>query len=112
MRPRVWCNGRRAGGRARKMGELERGLIDEARRRGFARGGMRPAAPADGFERLREWVDRGCAGEMGYLCGERTELRRDPRSVCPPVRSVVMVAMSYAPSDTESEPGGGGRFQG
>src|SRR4051794_9386508 len=84
------------------MGDLERGLIEEARRLGFARCGVAAATPADGFDRLRDWVERGFAGEMGYLGGDRTELRRDPRSILPTVRSVVMVAMSYAPSAHES----------
>lgn len=88
------------------MGALERGLFEEARRLGFARCGIAAATPADGFDRLREWVERGCAGEMSYLCGERTQLRRDPRSVQPSVRSVVMVAMSYAHSEEECDRAG------
>jgi epoxyqueuosine reductase len=84
------------------MGALERGLIDEARRLGFARCGIAAATPADGFDRLRAWLDRGFAGEMDYLGGDHTELRRDPRSIFPTVRSVIMVAMSYAPSNHEN----------
>jgi epoxyqueuosine reductase len=94
------------------VGALERGLIEEARRLGFARCGVAPATPADGFDQLLDWVQRGYAGEMSYLIGERTELRRDPRSVHPPVRSVIMVAMSYAPREAESEGVEQGRFTG
>src|SRR5882724_7779963 len=85
------------------MGSLRQELIEEARRLGFARCGVAAATPADGFDRLREWLGHGFAGEMAYLDGDRTELRRDPRSILPAVRSIVMVAMSYAPREPEGE---------
>lgn len=72
-------------------------LIEQASRLGFARCGVAAATPADGFDRLREWLGRGFAGEMAYLDGDRAALRRDPGSILPGVRSVVMAAMSYAP---------------
>src|SRR4051812_8654300 len=67
--------------RRNNIGELERSLIEHARRLGFARCGIAAATPADGFDRLRDWVERGFAGEMDYLKGERTERRRDPRCI-------------------------------
>jgi epoxyqueuosine reductase len=82
------------------MGALEQSLLARAHELGFALAGIAPAAEADGFERLREWLDRGFAGEMGYM-RRHAEARRHPRSIYPPVRSVVMVAMSYAPSRVE-----------
>src|SRR5688572_2449633 len=75
---------------------LERRLLDEARRLGFDLAGIADATPADGFDRMEEWLDRGFAGEMAYLHDQR-EARRDPRSVYPPVRAVIMVGMNYAP---------------
>jgi epoxyqueuosine reductase len=52
--------------------------------------------PADGFDRLRDWLARGFAGEMPYM-GRHEEARRHPAGVLPSVRSVVMVAVNYAP---------------
>lgn len=75
---------------------LEEKLIEQARRLGFEACGIAPATEADGFERFVSWLEDGCAGEMRYLSGE-PELRRHPRSIVPGVRSVVVVAMSYAP---------------
>src|SRR4051812_29630741 len=84
------------------MGALEQRLIAEAHRLGFDLAGIAAAAPADGFERLRDWLGRGFAGEMAYM-HEHAEARRHPVSIYPPVRSVVMVAMTYSPSQMEAK---------
>jgi epoxyqueuosine reductase len=78
------------------MTTLEKSLLAEAERLGFARAGIAAATDADGFARYREWLDEGCAGEMAYL-HEQAEARRHPRAIYPAVRSVVMAAMCYAP---------------
>lgn len=75
---------------------METRLLDEARRLGFALAGIAAPEPADGFHRLREWLDAGMAGEMAYL-HDTADARRDPRSVYPPVRAVIVAALSYAP---------------
>jgi epoxyqueuosine reductase len=73
---------------------------------GFELVGVAPATPADGFDRLRDWLDRGCAGEMAYM--ERTaEARKDPSSILANVRSVIMVGMSYATNEGSSNAGRG-----
>lgn len=77
-------------------------LEQRARELGFERVGVAAATAADGFDRFAEWLDRGYAGEMDYLNRHR-EARRDPTSVLPEVRSVVMVAMSYNPGPQLSE---------
>src|SRR5436309_358010 len=69
-------------------------IKDRARELGFALVGIARAAEADGFDRLREWLDRGYAGEMAYM-GRYAEERRHPAAVLPEVRSVVMVGMEY-----------------
>src|SRR5579871_2985230 len=84
---------------------LEDRLKEHARRLGFAQAGIAPAAPADGFARLRDWLARGFAGEMDYL-PRLADARRHPAAVLPEVRSVVMVLMNYAPADVR--PGDGG----
>jgi epoxyqueuosine reductase len=75
---------------------LEDRLKEAAHALGFELAGIAPAGPADGFDRLRDWLARGFAGTMDYM--RRHEgARRHPAGVLPAVRSVVMVAMNYAP---------------
>lgn len=65
-----------------------------ARALGFDLCGVAPAGafPELGF--LREWIDRGYAGEMRYL--ERTAARRsDVRRVLPSARTVIALAVNY-----------------
>jgi epoxyqueuosine reductase len=78
------------------MEPLEVRLKAQAQVLGFDRVGIAPAAPADGFDRLRAWLDRGFAGEMAYM-HRHAEARRHPAAVLAEVRSVVMVVMNYGP---------------
>jgi epoxyqueuosine reductase len=91
------------------METLEARLKNQAHALGFELAGIAPAAPADGFDRLRDWLDRGFAGDMDYM-HRHAEARRHPAAVLPDVRSVVMVGMSYAPPPPDPLPheGGGG----
>ncbi len=79
------------------MESLEARLKRQARALGFELAGIAPARPADGFARLRDWLERGFAGDMEYM-SRHAEARRHPQAVLPEVRSVLMVAMSYAAS--------------
>jgi epoxyqueuosine reductase len=84
------------------MASLEARLKQKAHELGFELVGIAAAAPADGFDRLRSWLEQGFAGEMAYM--ERyAEARRDLASVLPEVRSVVMVGMNYHSPDEETE---------
>src|SRR6516164_5024618 len=76
------------------MVPLEDRIKQHARTLGFDLVGIAPATPADSFDRLRDWLDHGFAGEMGYMERHR-EARRDPSSILADVRSVVMLAMNY-----------------
>jgi epoxyqueuosine reductase len=80
------------------MQRLEDRLKRRAQELGFELVGIAPAKPADGLERLREWLNCGFAGEMKYMHRQASECR-DPSSVFPGVRSVVMVGMSYKPAE-------------
>jgi epoxyqueuosine reductase len=79
---------------------LEERLKARARSLGCDLVGIARAGPADHFDRLRDWLARGFAGEMDYM--QRHErARRDPASVLPAVRSVVMVGVSYRPEEDD-----------
>jgi epoxyqueuosine reductase len=76
------------------MSPLESRLKEQARALDFALVGIARAGEADDFARLREWLDRGYAGEMAYM-ERHAAARRHPAAVLPDVRSVVMVGMEY-----------------
>src|ERR1041385_5750260 len=75
------------------VSSLEERIKQQAHHLGFELAGIARAGEADGFERLRDWLDREYDGEMRYM-RERAELLRHPSSVLPSVRSVVMVGMN------------------
>jgi epoxyqueuosine reductase len=81
---------------------LESRLKRQAQVLGFDLVGVAPAGPADGFDRLRTWLQRGFAGDMDYM-HRHAEARRHPESVLPEVRSVVMLGMNYNPGGAPEE---------
>lgn len=74
-----------------------------ARALGFDACGIAPVADFPELQFLREWLDRGYAGDMHYMA--RTAARRaDVRAVLPAAQSVVSLATVYhvdAPYSTE-----------
>ena len=61
---------------------------------GFAEARLAERARAD----LREFLDRGYHGDMGWLA--RTAARRgDPQTLWPEARTIVVLGLSYAPED-------------
>ena len=75
-------------------------LKQHAQSLGFERVGIVPATDADGFESLQDWLAQGFAGEMLYMSAHG-DARRHPASILPSVRSVVMVALNYAPASPD-----------
>ena len=79
-----------------------------ARELGFDLCGIAPAATFGELAVLREWLDRGYAGEMAYLT-RTAERRADVRAVMPSARSVVVLGTLYntdRPYSTEiNDPG-------
>ena len=69
-------------------------LGSHARALGFDRCGIAPATPVPELGFLREWLERGFAGEMTYLSRTAAE-RADVRAVLPTARSVVALATVY-----------------
>src|SRR5579884_4282035 len=80
------------------MATLEERLKQQARALGFELVGIAPATQADGFDRLRDWLNRGFAGTMEYM-HRHGEARRHPSSILPEVRSVIMAGMNYRPGE-------------
>jgi len=78
----------------RATSSLESRLKAQAFALGFELAGIAPASEADGFDRLRDWLDRGFAGEMAYM-RRHAAARRHPAAVLPEVHSVLMVGMTY-----------------
>lgn len=83
------------------MTSLEDRLKQQARALGFELAGIAPATESDGFDRLHDWLTRGFAGTMEYM-ERHGDARRHPASILPEVRSVIMVAMNYRPTDDET----------
>jgi len=72
---------------------------------GFDRVGICSPEPSAETRFVREWVDRGYAGTMGYI-GRRLDEREDPSQLMPGVRSMVAVGLAYDPprADAEARP--------
>jgi epoxyqueuosine reductase len=74
--------------------------------------GFAPATPHARTEFLRDWVERGFAGEMRYI-ERRLEERVDPRRVLPGAESLIVAGVACAPEGeplSRFEEGGRGRI--
>ena len=65
-----------------------------ARALGFALCGIAPAGAFPELRFLREWLDRGYAGEMRYMA-RTADRRADVRQVLPGARTVIALATNY-----------------
>ena len=75
---------------------------------GFARTGIAEVRDYPEFARVREWIHRGYAGEMGYL-ERRLEERTDPAQVLEGARSVIVGAICYDTGEPGSQQPRGGQ---
>jgi len=78
----------------RDVADLSGALKSHAHRLGFTLVGICPAVAPTGVSRLAEWLDRGYAGQMGYIAA-RQEAYSHPRHVLDGVRSIVMLGLPY-----------------
>jgi epoxyqueuosine reductase len=76
------------------MNPLASRIKEQAHTLGFDLAGIAPAAEADGFAHLQDWLAQGFAGEMDYMT-RHADARENPASILPSVRSVVMVGINY-----------------
>ena len=65
---------------------------------GFELCGIAPAVAFPDLAHLREWLDRGYAGEMGYL-HKSADTRADIRNFLPTARSVIVTGTVYYTGD-------------
>ena len=76
---------------------LEQRIRDKAAELGFiACGFARADAAPHAGEGLRAWIAAGHHGEMGWI-EDRAEQRASPQGLWPEARSLIALAMSYAP---------------
>ena len=79
------------------MTSLKARIFDKARELGFSAWGIaRADAVPEAGERLKEWIAAGHHGEMGWM-ESRAEQRASPQALWPEAKSVIALAMSYAP---------------
>ncbi len=75
-----------------------------AKARGFSRVGIAAATTPPHDADFRQWLAEGRHGSMAYL--EKTrDLRRDPETLLPGARSVVVLAFPYSTAEPESPDG-------
>jgi epoxyqueuosine reductase len=80
------------------MASLKQRIFDKAMELGFVSCGFaRADAAPEAGEALRQWIAAGHHGEMGWI-EERAEQRASPNGLWPEARSVIALAMSYAPA--------------
>ena len=80
------------------MTSLKQRIFDKAAELGFCAWGIAraDAVPEAGRE-LRQWIAAGHHGEMGWI-EDRAEQRASPQGLWPEAKSVIALAMSYAPA--------------
>lgn len=80
----------------------------EARRLGFAGAGIVPARAAATHDFYMDWLAAGHAGEMAYL-HRHAALKRHPRHVHAPARSIIVLTHNYQSADLPEPQGSQGR---
>ncbi len=88
--------------------DFTRRLKEKAREVGFADCGACPAVEAARYEKLRQWIALGYAGQMHYV-ERRLEAYRHPQGVLANVRSLLMLVHFYDPGRLLLSPPGFGK---
>lgn len=73
---------------------LTTALKEESQRLGFDLVGATPAVVPPDYDRLRQWIADGHAGQMHYLAN-RLEAYRHPRHVLDGAKSILMLGVNY-----------------
>ena len=89
--------------------ELKAAARERALAHGFDLAAVAPPALGEAHGRYLEWLEKGFAGEMGYL-GRNARKRGDLRRLWPRTRAALIVAMRYAPEEETPHAPGRGRI--
>lgn len=81
---------------------LEEAIKARAQELGFLACGITHPGPSVYADRLDEWLARGYAGTMRYLHRQAAR-RKDPQSIAPEARAVVVVLDNYYTPDREAD---------
>ena len=82
-------------------------IVERASALGFSLCGVAPLERFPEYSLFKDWLERGYAGEMGYLADPR---RREPAEVLAGARSVIVCALNYNtahPYSSEAAASGG-----
>ncbi|MBI4042348.1 MAG: tRNA epoxyqueuosine(34) reductase QueG [Deltaproteobacteria bacterium] len=91
------------------MSDFSTQIKEKARAIGFDLCGIAQAETPSDYGHFLTWLDRGFAASMSYLA-QRKEERRDPSSLLPGVKSMIICALNYRTTQqksTELAPGEG-----
>src|SRR5438105_5470953 len=78
-------------------------IKERARELGFDLCGIAPAEPSAFRAEFLDWLNKGYAGEMGYMARD-PERRLDPSKLLADARSIVVVGMNYyTESDADTD---------
>jgi epoxyqueuosine reductase len=80
-------------------------IRQRAKELGFEDCRFTTSAPPESAPQLRAWLAAGCHGEMAYLA-RHADRRADPQRILPGARTVICLAVSYAPAEGTSPPTG------
>ncbi|MBL8049776.1 MAG: tRNA epoxyqueuosine(34) reductase QueG [Anaerolineales bacterium] len=86
---------------------LKQAIKEKARQLGFILTGVTSSEPLEHFNIFQDWINKNYHGEMNYLSTERSLTRRaDPKQILPECKSILVLAIPYAPLSSDGRVGG------
>lgn len=81
---------------------LKQAIKEKARQLGFILAGVTSSEPLEHFNVFQNWLNKNHHGDMNYLATERNLTRRaDPKQILPECKSILVLAIPYAPIHTQ-----------
>lgn len=86
---------------------LKQAIKEKARQLGFILTGVTSSEPLENFNIFQDWINKNQHGEMKYLETERSLTRRkNPKEILPECKSILVLAIPYAPVSSAGRVGG------